>query len=165
MTLYVYPPAPGTREYSLPHLQRVGPCEKPCDHTDCERMRRDAEAMCLDCGQPIGYDRHIIPTIGWPAQAKLVHASCYRGSTVQARRYVATQTGYEIWRVGWRGLPGLSTRHVQDELRVSRPTITHWIRQGKLKAKRMQVKGAKKWEYRIDEEDLIAFKRSLIHGL
>lgn len=40
-------PAPGT-EY--------GPCDVPCAHPDCAEIRRDAEAPCAICGNPIGYD-------------------------------------------------------------------------------------------------------------
>ena len=33
-----------------------GPCEDDCDHLDCRDTRAEAEALCVRCQQPIGYD-------------------------------------------------------------------------------------------------------------
>lgn len=40
-------PAPGTT---------YGPCDEPCQHTDCAQTRQQAESACTLCGQPIGYE-------------------------------------------------------------------------------------------------------------
>lgn len=159
MTLYVYPPAPGTREYSLPHLQRVGPCKYSCDHTDCERMRRDAVSPCGVCEQPIGYDHAVLPSEDWPEWADLVHATCYRAETSMDRGRMARRYGYERHRQPWLELPGLRALQVAREMRVVRSAVTDWIRNGALKATKVRIGKGKKWEYRITEDDLAAFKR------
>ena len=39
--------APGTE---------AGPCPGPCDHDFCREVRADADAVCMTCGKPIGFE-------------------------------------------------------------------------------------------------------------
>jgi hypothetical protein len=60
---FVVMPKPGTR---------LGPCRgRDCGHTDCAASRAAAEACCLWCGQPIGYD-----TPYFRDEACSAHAAC-----------------------------------------------------------------------------------------
>ncbi|MFA5385101.1 MAG: hypothetical protein WC364_10630 [Eubacteriales bacterium] len=54
--------APGT-EY--------GPCKEPCSHTDCASSRSMAEAECIHCGKPIGYE-----TSCYSTETGFAHAKC-----------------------------------------------------------------------------------------
>ena len=43
----IYPAEPGTPN---------GPClDERCGHFDCNRMRKDAAALCPECQHPVGY--------------------------------------------------------------------------------------------------------------
>lgn len=56
--------APGTE---------VGPCEEPCQHTDCAASRRQAAEPCEWCGEPIGFDR----LFGyWGDEGRPYHSGC-----------------------------------------------------------------------------------------
>ena len=57
-------PRPGT-EY--------GPCAEPCEHSDCASTRELAETLCVDCGEPIGYDDRFYQLGDW---TKLEHLIC-----------------------------------------------------------------------------------------
>jgi hypothetical protein len=58
--------APGTK---------FGPCEKPCEHSDCRITREMAQAACDICGLEIGYDtRYYNAKAGRPN--RFVHALC-----------------------------------------------------------------------------------------
>ena len=37
----------------------AGPCVEPCEHTDCAATRKMAEAECVWCDEPIGYDTRL----------------------------------------------------------------------------------------------------------
>lgn len=43
---YAIIPAPGSGP---------GPCANPCEHKDCVEHRKNAEASCVFCQEPIGY--------------------------------------------------------------------------------------------------------------
>jgi len=40
-------PSPGTEH---------GPCRGPCEHKDCAETRGMADALCVYCGETIGFD-------------------------------------------------------------------------------------------------------------
>lgn len=63
MGYYFYPATPGNQ---------YGPCEDPCHHKDCYKMREDACQMCV-CGKPIGYDNRIVFLPG----NRIIHARCF----------------------------------------------------------------------------------------
>lgn len=34
---------------------KLGPCAEPCAHIDCRESRAMAAALCVYCGEPIGF--------------------------------------------------------------------------------------------------------------
>lgn len=40
-----------------PPGSQYGPCAEACGHTDCAATRAWAETPCIECREPIGYDR------------------------------------------------------------------------------------------------------------
>jgi hypothetical protein len=55
-------PLPGTT---------YGPCLGGCEHLDCAALRRFAEADCVICLQPIGFERRY-----YEHRLGLAHATC-----------------------------------------------------------------------------------------
>jgi hypothetical protein len=49
----------------------AGPCNGPCSHRDCAETRRMADANCVICLHPIGFNRRFYILGEGP-----VHASC-----------------------------------------------------------------------------------------
>lgn len=53
---------------------QYGPCLEVCEHRDCAQTRQMAATLCVDCSQPIGYDRAFYQrSDDWRF---LVHAYC-----------------------------------------------------------------------------------------
>jgi hypothetical protein len=50
---------------------KYGPCEDPCQHTDCAETRRMAERNCAGCAEKIGYERAF-----YRDGEDLIHATC-----------------------------------------------------------------------------------------
>lgn len=51
------------------------PCSDDCAHSDCISARQAAEAPCVICGHPIGYDRFFRRySAGWTGP--VAHATC-----------------------------------------------------------------------------------------
>lgn len=67
--------APGT-EY--------GPCEGTCEHTDCAATRRMAEAPCVRCREPIGYDVAFFREEGGDPYTEIAHAKCVYAALEEA---------------------------------------------------------------------------------
>lgn len=55
-------PAPGTV---------LGPCPRPCEHTDCAAARIQAKDPCAICNKPIGWETRF-----YKDEGRLVHAAC-----------------------------------------------------------------------------------------
>ncbi len=59
---------------------KYGPCKSDCVHRDCMSTKAMAKALCIRCGEPIGYgvrfyeDRETMPSLG--CATALVHALC-----------------------------------------------------------------------------------------
>ncbi len=49
-----------------------GPCVEMCEHSDCGSTRAMAEAMCMHCDEPIGYDTRFY----WIRNERYAHARC-----------------------------------------------------------------------------------------
>lgn len=69
-------PNPGT-EY--------GPCDHPCEHADCDEMRRMVARACRFCGASIGYEVRFYQDPEGMGDA-LVHASCLEDSIEKSRK-------------------------------------------------------------------------------
>ena len=54
-----------------PPASEYGPCLFHCQHADCAALRRMAEADCVICLAPIGFDRAYIEH-----RLGLAHATC-----------------------------------------------------------------------------------------
>lgn len=50
-----------------------GPCKTECRHVDCAAARKEAEAVCITCGEPIGYET---PRYGLVSRGDQEHARC-----------------------------------------------------------------------------------------
>lgn len=54
---------------------KYGPCKEECEHRDCKELRLIASAVCVKCGEVIGYDSRFSKIIG----RGLIHLCCIDG--------------------------------------------------------------------------------------
>jgi len=94
-----------------------GPCVEPCAHIDCACARREAAALCIVCGEPIGYDR-----LWYQTDEGAAHAPCLEAREAERRSTVDLWIGkcYDGGLTAERALELVARAEPGETVRVER---------------------------------------------